>query len=173
MCIIVDDFDFPGRRISRNGKWRAVFESGHRRTELSRLPGLNLRFGLFNILDGRECGEGYWHTHPLDHISNPKGFYFPLLVVRYGPQVKNTDVRSPFPPKDLEQGDSTVPSCVRGHRGMSQRNCSGSCRFLASVFRLRRWIWICWSKLRPWSGKYDSVGNTSRSRDLIYCRKRW
>ena len=85
---------------------------------------------------GRDCGKLDWYTHPLDRISGPKRFDFPLLIVRREPQVRDADVRSPFLLQDLEQDDNTISSSARGHRRRSQRKCSGSCRSLASVFRL-------------------------------------
>lgn len=98
MDTVVDRFDFPGRRIGRDGKRRGISESDHRRTKLVGFPGFNLRFRC-SIFDGKD--RGGWDrqvTHPLDRISGLKRFDFPLLVVRYGPQVRDNNVRFPFHP---------------------------------------------------------------------------
>jgi hypothetical protein len=48
MRFVVDNFNSPSHRISGDGKYRAVCESGHRRTILFRFSRFDLRFGLFN-----------------------------------------------------------------------------------------------------------------------------
>ena len=145
MDLVVNNHNIPSRRIGGDRKWRGVCESNHRRTKLFRFPRLGLRFRC-SIYNRRDWGGWGWYAHLLDRVSSPKGFDFPLLIVRRKPQVRNTDIRFPFPPQGPEQDEHTTPLSVHEHRRRFRCKCSGSCRSLASVFHLRRWMKSCRSK---------------------------
>ena len=77
----------------------------------------------------------------------------------------DTDVRVPFLPQDFGRGDHIIASCLDGRRRRSRRQHSGSCKFPALVFRLRRWKRD--RRLVSWlAGGHENVGNTSKSRGV-------
>ena len=47
--LVIDSFDFPSRRIGRDGEVAAVCESDHRCTKSFRFPRFKLKFASFNI----------------------------------------------------------------------------------------------------------------------------
>ena len=92
-------------------------------------------------------------AYPLYRISGSKGFDFPLPIVRHEPQVRDTDVRSPFPPEVLGQDDNTSPLSVHGRQRSPESKGSGSCRSLPLVFRFRR----SWSEQARQRGERGQV----------------
>ena len=166
MDIVVDDFKLPSHRISSDGKHSAVLQPDHRRTKLSRFPRFNLHVTLFSIDGGGYRDERSGHAHPPYCISTSKGFYFPLLIVRHEPQVRDTDLRAPFPLEDLGWGDNTFLSSVHGYQHSPRCKGSGSCRSLPSVSRFQRWSRR--PKLGSWLERVWQRGEYGAGHDVIY-----
>jgi hypothetical protein len=172
MDIVVDDFDSPSRRIDGDGEIGDWPTSPSIAVQNRSGSSGSTYISPCSTYDSRDCGEWHWYAYPLDRVSNPKGFDFPLRIVRHEPQVRNTDVRSPFPPRDLEQDGNTISSSAHGYPRRSGRKCSGSCRSLASVFRVQRWMRSCRSKLKVMVRTSTTARGAPAGRDIQHILSR-
>ena len=90
-------------------------------------------------------------THSLHRKPDPQVLDFPLLVVGHlNRGTKDTDIPTPFPLQDPSQDDNTQSSSAPRYRDRYRCKCSGFCKFLASVSRLRRRKHSCWPCSRSW-----------------------
>jgi len=131
--------------------WGIVPHSFHRRAKLFRLAWFNLCLTPFST-----------QRHmALVYFSN-------CDCQIYEQQTTKTNAPARFLPQGFGQDDNTFASGVCGRRGGPENKNSRSCRFLASVFHLRRWRRNRWSSAGSWlAGKVWQHGENARARVMM------